>query len=153
MKYDPTLHHRRSIRLEEYDYSQLHYTDRWILSRLNRLITDVTTYMQDYDYLNAGREIKTFYWNEFCDWYLETTKIRIYGDHKSRIPAFVVLLHVLETSFRLLHPFMPHLTEALWQTLPESWKGVPALIEMVWVSYISGSKYSTFNSSVSFQLI
>jgi len=118
--------------IDEYDLSQFYYTDRWILSRLNRLINDVTAHMEEYDYLNAGREIKTFYWNEFCDWYLETTKIRIYSDQESRIPALVVLLHVLETSFRLLHPFMPHMTEALWQTLPESWKGGPALIVTSW---------------------
>ncbi len=88
--------------------------------------------MKEYDYLNAGREIKNFYWNSFCDWYLETTKIRIYSQTNSRTTALVVLLHVLERSLRLLHPFVPHLTEVLWQALPESCKNGPALIIAPW---------------------
>ena len=89
--------------------------------------------MEKYDYLNVARELKNFYWEEYCDWYLEITKIRLYDENiKDKITPKVVLLYILENYLRLLHPIMPHLTEALWQNLPESVREGPALIVAQW---------------------
>jgi valyl-tRNA synthetase len=89
--------------------------DLWILSRLNRTIMDATKLMEDFQFGEAQRQIYDFLWNEFCDWYIEIAKIRFRDpDSVSPLP---VLVHVLETSLRLLHPYMPFITEELWQTL------------------------------------
>jgi len=117
--------------LETLEKTKLNYSDQWILSKLNSLIDQVTNFMDSYQYLEAGREIYTFFWNIFCDFYLELTKIRIYDDKKDKIIPISVLLYVLERSFRLLHPLMPFLTEKLWQSLPSSVKQSDALIVTV----------------------
>ena len=78
--------------------------------------------------MQAGDEIQTFLWDQFADWYLETSKVRIFAAQKSDDPevqaaaaqARRVLLYVLDTNLRLLHPFMPYITEAIWQRLPHS---------------------------------
>ena len=99
----------------------LRLADRWILSLLNRLIENVTHLFEHYQYGEAGRQINEFLWNEYCDWYLEASKVRLYDESlptTGKDPVRIVLLHVLETTMRLLHPFMPFLTEAVWQALP-----------------------------------
>jgi len=89
--------------------------DRWILSRLNRVIASANRLMTDFQFGEALREIHDFLWSEYCDWYLEISKIRLKDpDAVSPVP---VLVAVLETSLRLLHPFMPFVTEELWQQL------------------------------------
>ena len=78
--------------------------------------------------MQAGDQIQTFLWDQFADWYLETSKVRIFAAQKSDDPevqaaaaqARRVLLYVLDTNLRLLHPFMPYITEAIWQRLPHS---------------------------------
>ncbi|MDD5498951.1 MAG: valine--tRNA ligase, partial [Dehalococcoidales bacterium] len=96
--------------------------DRWILSRLNRVTGSVNRLMEEYQFGEALREIHDFLWGEYCDWYLEITKIRLKeASSPSPIP---VLLQVLETSLRLLHPFMPFITEELWQQLREEVPGL-----------------------------
>jgi valyl-tRNA synthetase len=90
--------------------------DRWILSRLNRLTARANQLMEDYQFGEAERQIHDFVWGEFCDWYIEVAKIRLRDrTDPSPIP---VLMRVLETSLLLLHPFMPFITEELWQSLP-----------------------------------
>ncbi len=89
--------------------------DRWILSRLNRTIQDAVKLMEDFQFGEAQRQIYDFLWSEFCDWYIEIAKIRL-KDACGTSPL-PVLVHVLETSLRLLHPYMPFITEELWQTL------------------------------------
>jgi valyl-tRNA synthetase len=112
---------------------KLHFTDRWILSRLNNLINNVNNYMNEWDYLKAARETKSFFWNEFCDWYIESTKIRLYNDKEpDKLTPKIVLLHVLDRCFRLLHPFIPYMTEVLWQALPQNVRDSPALIVANW---------------------
>ncbi len=92
--------------------------DRWIMSRLNRLIAEVTELFDVYQYGEAGRRINEFLWSEFCDWYIEACKIRLYGDDpQARAAAQATLLTVLEQALRLLHPFMPFVTEEIWQHL------------------------------------
>jgi valyl-tRNA synthetase len=93
--------------------------DQWIVSRSNRLIADVNRLMEGYQFGEAGRQLQEFLWNEFCDWYIEICKVRLYGDDpQAKEAARKVLVYVLERSLRLLHPFMPFVTEALWQALP-----------------------------------
>ncbi|HET91989.1 MAG TPA: valine--tRNA ligase [Chloroflexi bacterium] len=109
--------------------------DRWILSRLNRLIESVTRLFESYQYGEAGRQIHDFLWSEYCDWYLEASKVRLYDDTLAEADKDVtraVLLHVLETALRLLHPFMPFLTEALWQALPDAMRTGEALMMARW---------------------
>jgi valyl-tRNA synthetase len=101
----------------------LQLPDRWILSRLNHLIENATHLFDTYQYGEAGRQINDFLWSEYCDWYIEACKVRLYGDSADKDVPRAVLLHVLETSLRLLHPFMPFVTEALWQALPSPVRG------------------------------
>jgi valyl-tRNA synthetase len=104
--------------------------DKWIISRNNRLIAEVTRLMDTCQFGEAGRQIQEFLWNEFCDWYIEMCKVRLYSnDIRAQNVARQVLVYVLERSLRLLHPFMPFVTEALWQALPHEG---PALITSSW---------------------
>ncbi|HID85975.1 MAG TPA: valine--tRNA ligase, partial [Anaerolineae bacterium] len=92
--------------------------DRWILSRHNRLIANVTRLFERYQFGEAGRQIHDFFWGEYCDWYIEMAKIRLYGDDpQAADTARQVLVHVLDRTLRLLHPFMPFVTEEIWQHL------------------------------------
>ena len=82
------------------------------MAEVNRLI-------EAYQFGEAGRQIQEFLWSEFCDWYIEMSKVRLYGDDiREQNAARQVLVYVLERSLRLLHPFMPFVTETLWQALP-----------------------------------
>jgi valyl-tRNA synthetase len=92
--------------------------DRWILSRLNRLIAEVTELNEDFQFGEALRRIYDFLWTEYCDWYIEIAKIRLRHDEGPNSPL-PLLVQVLEASLRLLHPFMPFITEELWQSLRE----------------------------------
>ncbi len=113
-----------------WDLSTQSLMDKWIISRSNRLLAQVNRLMQTYQFGEAGRQIQEFLWNEFCDWYIEMSKVRLYGnDIREQNAARQVLIYVLERSLRLLHPFMPFVTETLWQSLPHS---APALIIAPW---------------------
>ncbi len=102
-----------------WDIGTLTLADHWILSRHNRLTANVTRLIDAYQFGEAGRQIYDFLWGEFCDWYIEMSKIRLYGrDARRRLMVKRVLVYVLERTLRLLHPFMPFVTEALWQELP-----------------------------------
>ena len=104
--------------------------DKWIISRSNRLIGEVTRLIEAYQFGEAGRQLQEFLWNEFCDWYIEMCKVRLFGnDIREQNTARQVLVYVLERSLRLLHPFMPFVTETLWQALPHDG---PALITASW---------------------
>ncbi|GAB4535852.1 MAG: valine--tRNA ligase [Anaerolineae bacterium] len=93
--------------------------DRWIISRHNRLIENVTQLMNTFQYGEAGRQIYEFLWGEYADWYIEIAKIRLYGtDARAQVTVRRVLVYVLDRTLRLLHPFMPFVTEAVWQHLP-----------------------------------
>ena len=96
--------------------------DRWIISRLNGTIADVNRLMRDYQFGEAQRQIHDFLWGEFCDWYIEMAKIRL-GDDSIGSSPVPVLVHVLEKSLRLLHPFMPFITEELWQNIKNNLPG------------------------------
>lgn len=94
--------------------------DRWILSRYARTVRDVTNNIDKFELGEAARMIYEFIWNEFCDWYIELTKARLYDKENARArnTALWVLSQVLDGTLRLLHPFMPFLTEEIWQKVP-----------------------------------
>jgi valyl-tRNA synthetase len=117
-------------------YADLSLHDRWILSRLNRLIADVTGLFDSHQYGEAGRRINEFLWSEFCDWYIEACKIPLYGhDIALRATAQATLVSVLERALRLLHPFMPFVTEEIWQHLRAGWpSGEPSWGESLMVA-------------------
>ena len=95
--------------------SRLPAEDCWILSRLDQLIAKVNHLLDDFQFGEAEREIYDFLWHEFCDWYIELAKIRL--RRQSSPSPLPVLVQTLETSLRLLHPFMPFITEEIWQRL------------------------------------
>ncbi len=101
---------------EKDDYS---LCDRWIKDRLNKTIGDVTKYLDEYKFNDASGSIYRFIWHEFCDWYLELVKPVIYSkdDRAKRLAAQQTILMVLKDFMKLLHPFMPFLTEEIWQKL------------------------------------
>jgi valyl-tRNA synthetase len=92
--------------------------DRWILSRLDATIDEANRLMQMHQYGEAGKAIREFVWSELCDWYIEAAKVRLRGTPAEQQVVAQTLAYVLERSVRLLHPFMPFVTEALWQELP-----------------------------------
>lgn len=98
---------------------QLDIPSRWILSRLSNLIQTVDRLFENYQYGEAGRQILTFVWDEMADWYVEVSKHSLYGDDASaKSSTNAVLCYVLDTSLRLLHPYMPFITEEIWQAIP-----------------------------------
>jgi len=98
---------------------KLETEDKWILSKLNRVIAEVTENMDKFELGVAAQKVSDFIWDSYCDWYIELTKPRLSGeDEESKIAAQKVLLYVLEEMLKLLHPFMPFITEEIWQALP-----------------------------------
>ena len=99
------------------EYSTI--ADKWIVSRLNKLIKEVTDNLENFELGIAAQKLYDFIWFEFCDWYIELVKDRLYGDDKlSKQIAQSTLVYVLTTSLKLLHPYMPFITEEIYQHLP-----------------------------------
>ncbi|MFC2011425.1 valine--tRNA ligase [Chloroflexota bacterium] len=106
--------------------------DRWILSRLNRTISSVGKLLEDFQFAEAQRQIYEFLWGEYCDWYVELAKTRLRSVTEGVLSPISVLVYVLETSLRLLHPYMPFITEELWQNLkrrlPSEWQASDSIM-------------------------
>lgn len=101
--------------------SSLQLPDRWILSRLAATVTDCTRLMDSFQYGEAGRLAYEFFWSEYCDWYLEIAKIALYrGDAEAKARALATLVRVLDDALRLLHPFIPFVTEETWGYLKQA---------------------------------
>jgi len=112
---------------------ELSLADRWILSRLANVNREVTRLIESWQLGEAGRQLYEFLWNEYCDWYIEAAKVRLYGDNAEEAQATrQVLAYALEQSLRLLHPFMPYVTEAIWQNLPDMGEQETGLIMARW---------------------
>jgi valyl-tRNA synthetase len=95
-------------------------TDKWILTRLNNTIEDTTRLLDQFELGEAGRTLYNFIWDDLCDWYIEMAKPHLYGeDLIAKRTTQSVLCHVLDQTLRLLHPFMPFITEEIWQHLPQ----------------------------------
>ena len=113
--------------------SELETSDKWILSKLNSLIADVTENLDKYELGVAVQKIYDFIWDSYCDWYIELTKARLYGeDEAQKRSAQQVLLYVLDQILRLMHPFMPFITEEIWQAIPHEGE---ALIVAAWPKF------------------
>ena len=113
--------------------SELETSDKWILSKLNTLIADVTENLDKYELGVAVQKIYDFIWDSYCDWYIELTKARLYGeDEAQKRSAQQVLLYVLDQILRLMHPFMPFITEEIWQAIPHEGE---ALIVAAWPKF------------------
>ena len=98
---------------------KLELEDKWILSKLNSVIPEITENMERYELGVAAQKVYDFIWDSYCDWYIELTKTRLQGDDEdSKIRAQQVLCYVLTQILKLLHPFMPFITEEIWQALP-----------------------------------
>ena len=102
----------------QYNTKLLTLEDKWILNKLDKLVAEVTRNMENYDLGIALDKIYNFIWNEFCDWYIEMVKSRIYSDNEeTKIAVSDILNHVLRTTMKLLHPFMPFVTSEIYSNL------------------------------------
>ena len=107
--------------------------DKWVLSKLNNLIKEVTDNLDKYELGVAIQKVYDFLWDTYCDWYIELTKARLYSDDEAqKNTALQVLVYVLDQTLRLLHPFMPFITEEIWQSLPHEEE---ALIVAKWPEF------------------
>mgnify|MGYP001427351935 FL=1 len=111
---------------EDIDLSgELSIADKWILTRLNHTIEQVTRNTEKYEFGEAGRYLYNFIWDELCDWYIEMAKLPLYGDDEEKKKTTQsVLAFVLDQTMRLLHPFMPFITEEIWQKLPHEGESI-----------------------------
>ena len=112
---------------------KLEIADKWVLSKLNTLIAEVTENLEKYELGVAVQKVYDFIWDTYCDWYIELTKARLYSEDAIRKQtAISVLVYVLDQILRLLHPFMPFITEEIWQSIPHEGD---ALIAAKWPEY------------------
>ena len=115
------------------EISKLEIADKWVLSKLNTLISEVTENLEKYELGVAVQKVYDFIWDTYCDWYIELTKARLYSEDADRKQtAIQVLVYVLDQILRLLHPFMPFITEEIWQSIPHNGD---ALIVANWPEY------------------
>lgn len=120
------LMNMEGLTFEQIDLTgNLSTADKWILSRLNETIDRVTTLSDKYEFGEVGRELYNFIWDDFCSWYIEMAKLPLYGeDEAAKLTTRSVLAHVLDNTMRLLHPFMPFVTEEIWQHLPHEGESI-----------------------------
>lgn len=121
------------MNLDDFDSSgteisddQLYLCDSWIRSRFNTTVKNVTTYFEEFRFSDAAHALYEFVWHEFCDWYIELIKQRLYytDDASARQTVQLVASDILERTMRLLHPIMPFLTEEIWQRLPREGESI-----------------------------
>ena len=107
------------------DRKDLGMEDKWIITRLSKVVKSVSEAIENYRFNEAAGTCYQFVWHEFCDWYVEMSKLYLYSNNKNkRKSTLTVLLNVLSTVLRLLHPFMPFVTEEIWQKLPGKKKSI-----------------------------
>ena len=128
------------------DLSKLEIADKWVLSKLNTLISEVTDNMESYELGVAIQKIYDFIWDIYCDWYIEMTKARLFAEDADRKQtAISVLVYVLDQILRLLHPFMPFITEEIWQSIPHEGQ---ALIVAQWPEFRSDLAFKAEESAM-----
>lgn len=132
----------------DFDMKDLEEEDKWIISRLNHVTKEVTNNLDKYEIGLAGQRIYDFIWDDYCDWYIEMVKSRLYGDDaSSKALVQKVLLYVLKDINRLLHPFMPFITEEIWQHLPNN--NGPLIISD-WPTYDENHKFAQAEKTIEF---
>ncbi len=120
-------------RLANSDARDYSLADRWILSRLHGTVDNVNHLLEDYRFNEAAQEIYHFLWDEYCDWYIEASKVTLNGgDERTKQTTRALLVHVLDKSLRLLHPMMPYVTEEIWQHLPRQLESPTSLMTAEW---------------------
>ncbi|PRO64971.1 valine--tRNA ligase [Alkalicoccus urumqiensis] len=134
---------------EEIDISgEKTIADEWILTRLNETITHVTKFIEQYEFGEVGRALYNFIWDDFCDWYIEMAKLPLNGeDENAKHTTRSVLAYVLDRTMRLLHPFMPFITEEVWQHLPHEG---PSITTAAWPEE---NEYSSSQSRSDMELL
>jgi valyl-tRNA synthetase len=135
------------------DSAEFDLPERWILSRVQRATEEINTALEDYRFAEAAQAVYHFIWNEICDWYIELAKVRLQDPAKAseRWKIQGALVTALDAAMRLLHPFMPFLTEELWQKLPKP-MGAPQSI-MITLYPISDPRYVDDASEASMALV
>ncbi|MDZ5470793.1 valine--tRNA ligase (plasmid) [Bacillus sp. 31A1R] len=120
------LMNMNGLKFEEIDLTgEKSVADKWILTRLNETIETVTRLSDRYEFGEVGRVLYNFIWDDFCDWYIEMAKLPLYGeDEAAKLTTRSVLAYVLDNTMRLLHPFMPFITEEIWQNLPHEGESI-----------------------------
>ncbi|PLT32379.1 valine--tRNA ligase [Bacillus sp. V5-8f] len=120
------LMNMEGLTYEEIDLSgEKSVADKWILTRLNETIETVTRLADKYEFGEVGRILYNFIWDDFCDWYIEMAKLPLYGeDEAAKKTTRSILAYVLDNTMRLLHPFMPFITEEIWQNLPHKGESI-----------------------------
>ncbi|MGN1401306.1 MAG: valine--tRNA ligase [Bacillus sp. (in: firmicutes)] len=115
-----------SMTYEEIDLSgKKSVADKWILTRMNETIETVTRLADKYEFGEVGRILYNFIWDDFCDWYIEMAKLPLYGeDEEAKKTTRSILAYVLDNTMKLLHPFMPFITEEIWQNLPHQGESI-----------------------------
>ena len=106
--------------------------DAWIFSRLAKLSAEITKDIETYQFGEMARELHAFFWNEFCDWYIEFSKASLREEGDARLQTQRNLVYVLDNALRLLHPAMPFVTEAIWENVPHAEGEAPALMMAKW---------------------
>ncbi|HIL30767.1 MAG TPA: valine--tRNA ligase [Dehalococcoidia bacterium] len=109
-----------------------HREDRWIVSRLDRVTVEVNESLRNFELGDAQQKLYDFFWNDYCDWYIEMAKLRLRSG-EGRSPSRT-LVHVLERTLRLLHPFMPFITEEIWQNLRSKLPGEGSSVESIMIA-------------------
>ncbi len=132
--------------IKEVDPEALTAADRWILSKVNTLAGDVTENIEKFELGVAADKLYSFVWEEFCDWYIEMVKPRLYSDdNTTKEAALYTLKTVLETSLKLLHPYMPFVTEEIYCTLNES---AETIMTEQWPEYVEEFNFAAEEEAV-----
>ncbi|MDD4089684.1 MAG: valine--tRNA ligase, partial [Tissierellia bacterium] len=122
--------------------------DKWIISRANKATRDATEYLEKFELGMAAQRVYDFIWNEYCDWYIEIVKPRLYGaDGDDKNTAKFVLIKVLKDMLKLLHPFMPFITEEIWSYLPDT---SSRLVRANWPEYLEEETFEEAEENIEF---
>ena len=128
---------------------KLEREDKWVLSKLNRLVKEVTENLDSFEIGVASAKVYDFIWDTYCDWYIELTKTRLNGtDEDAKLTAQNVLCYVLVTLLKLLHPFMPFITEEIYQALPKCGGAEDILMTAQWPEYTEALSFPAEESAM-----
>ena len=140
------------LTIDRYDLpaaDKLEREDKWVLSKLNRLVKEVTENLDSFEIGVASAKVYDFIWDTYCDWYIELTKTRLNGtDEDAKLTAQNVLCYVLVTLLKLLHPFMPFITEEIYQALPKCDGAEDILMTAQWPEYTEALSFPAEESAM-----